>query len=211
MLTLVVGNKNYSSWSLRPYLALAHTGAKFDEIMIPLDQPDTKENIKRHSPTGRVPVLLHDGVSIWDSLAIMEYIAELFPEAKLWPDDRAARAWARSVSAEMHSGFATLRQELPMDLRKRVTKTWSAQAEADIQRILASWETCRAAFASKGPYLFGAFSNADCMYAPVVGRFFTYGVPVTGAAREYMDTIWALPSMQTWLEAAKNEPYTMPY
>jgi glutathione S-transferase len=210
-LTLIVGNRNYSSWSLRPHLALAHAGASFEEVMIPLDRPDTRENILRHSPTGRVPVLVHDGVSIWDSLAILEYVAELFPAAKLWPEERAARAWARSTSAEMHSGFASLRQELPMDLRNRVSKSWSGAVDADIARILASWEACRAAHGASGPFLFGTFSNADCMYAPVVGRFFTYGVPVSGAARAYMDAVWALPSMQAWLEAARNEPYTIPH
>jgi glutathione S-transferase len=158
-----------------------------------------------------VPVLVHENVSIWDSLAIVEYLAELFPAAKLWPEERAARAWARSISAEMHSGFAALRQELPMDLRARVTKKWSDAAATDIARIQASWETCRKAHAANGPFLFGTFSNADCMYAPVVGRFVTYNVPVSPAVRAYMDAVCALPSMQTWLDAAQKEPYTIPY
>jgi len=209
-LTLVVGNQNYSSWSLRPYLALKHAGAAFELLVVPLDRPDTKEKIALYSETGKVPVLLDDGLVVSDSLAIVEYVAELFPAAKLWPEDRAARARARSVSAEMHAGFAALRRELPMDLRARVQKTWSEEVAADIKRILASWRACREANAENGPFLFGAFSIADCMYAPVVGRFFTYGVPVDPIARAYMDAVWALPSMQSWLEAAAREPYRLP-
>ncbi len=205
-LTLIIGNKNFSSWSLRPYLALAEAGLPFEEVLIRLDQPDSRALIVRHSPSGRVPALIHGDLVIWDSLSILEYLAETFPEAKLWPADRRVRAWARSVSTEMHAGFADLRRELPMDLRARTPRVPSPAAAADIQRILASWEACREAFGAKGPFLFGDFSIADCMYAPVVGRFVTYDVPVSPVARAYMDAIGSLPAMLSWVEAARREP-----
>lgn len=210
-MTLVVGNKNYSSWSLRPWLALVSAGASFDEVVIPLYEAASKEKILAYSPAGKVPALVVGDLVLWDSLAICEYVAETFPAAKLWPEDARARAVARSVSAEMHSGFAALRRELSMDLRARIEKTWSAEAEADIRRIEKSWETCRATYGEGGPFLFGAFSIADCMYAPVVGRFTTYGVSVGPAAKAYMDAIWGLAPMQSWLEAARREPWTLSF
>jgi len=210
-MTLVVGNKNYSSWSLRPWLALVHAGASFDEVMIPLYEAGSKEKILAYSPAGKVPALVVGDLVIWDSLAICEYVAETFPDAKLWPEDSKARAVARSVSAEMHSAFAALRRELSMDLRARIDKTWSAEAEADIRRIEKSWEACRATYGAGGPFLFGAFSIADCMYAPVVGRFTTYGVSVGPVAKAYMDAIWSLAPMQAWLEAARREPFTLSF
>lgn len=211
MMKLIVGNKNYSSWSLRPWLALSHIGVPFEEVLVPLYEPGSKEKILRYSPSGRVPALVVGDLVIWDSLAICEWLAESFPDAKLWPADARARAVARSVSAEMHAGFAALRRELSMDLRARIEKTWSNEAEADIRRIERIWENCRASYGASGPFLFGEFSIADCMYAPVVGRFFTYGVSLSPTAKAYMDTVWALAPMQAWLEAAKIEPQTIQF
>jgi len=207
-LTLVVGSKNYSSWSLRPYLALAHTGAKFDEVVIALDAPDTAANIVRHSPSGKVPVLRHGELTVWDSLAICEYLAELFPEAKLWPEQRAARALARSVSAEMHSSFMALRQHCGMNLRARKPGV-GLQAPGvaqDIARVKALWTQCLEQHGAGGPFLFGAFSIADAMYAPVVTRFVTYGVELDARLSAYRDAVLALPAMQAWAKAGEAEP-----
>jgi glutathione S-transferase len=207
-LTLVVGSKNYSSWSLRPYLALAHTGQPFKEVVIALDQPDTAANIARWSPTGRVPVLYHGSLLVWDSLAICEYLAEVFPQAGLWPEDRAVRAVARSVTAEMHSSFSALRQNMPMNTRARKPgQGHNAPGVAeDIARIRALWTECHARYSQGGPFLFGRFSIADAFYAPVVTRFITYDVPMEGSVKAYAEAILALPSMQAWLEAARAEP-----
>lgn len=207
-LTLVVGSKNYSSWSLRPYLALAHTGQPFKEVVIALGQPDTTANIARWSPSGRVPALHHGTLMVWDSLAICEYLAELFPQAGLWPEDRAVRAVARSVTAEMHSSFSALRQNLPMNIRARKPgQGHSAPGVAeDIARIRALWTECRTRYGQGGPFLFGRFSIADAFYAPVVTRFITYGVPLEGVVKDYAEAILALPSMQAWTEAARAEP-----
>lgn len=202
---LYVGNKNLSSWSLRPYLALAHTGVPFEEVVIPLDRPDTREQILAVSPSGRVPVLRDGAIHVWDSLAICEHLAERFPEAKLWPANLAARAHARSVSAEMHAGFADLRREMPMNIVARTPREPSPAAAADIERILAVWSDCRELHAERGPFLFGAFSIADAMFAPVVTRFVTYGVPVGAEARAYMDAITTLPSMVRWAAGAADE------
>jgi glutathione S-transferase len=208
-LKLILGNKNYSSWSLRPYLALAHTGAPFDEVVIPLNRPDTREKILAWSPAGRVPILRHQELAVWDSLAICEYVAELFPAAGLWPADRAARAVARSVSAEMHSGFAALRGSLPMNVRAEKRKTVPAEAAADIERIRAIWRDCRERFGEGGPFLFGAFSIADAMFAPVVTRLRTYGVTIDGVEVAYAQAIWDLPSLQRWVEDARKEPWVI--
>ncbi len=202
---LYVGNKNLSSWSLRPYLALAHTGVPFEEVVIPLDRPDTREQILAVSPSGRVPALRDGAIHVWDSLAICEHLAERFPEAKLWPANLAARAHARSVSAEMHAGFADLRREMPMNIVARTPREPSPAAAADIERILAVWSDCRELHAERGPFLFGAFSIADAMFAPVVTRFVTYGVPVGAEARAYMDAITTLPSMVRWAADAADE------
>ena len=207
-LTLVVGSKNYSSWSLRPYLALAHTGAPFEEVVIALDAPDTAANIARYSPSGRVPLLRHGALSVWDSLAICEYLAELFPEAKLWPQEREARAMARSVSAEMHSSFMALRQNCGMNLRARKPGV-GLQAPGvaqDIARIKELWTQCRQRYGKGGPFLFGAFSIADAMFAPVVTRFVTYGVPLDEVGAAYRDAVLGLPAMKQWMEAAAAEP-----
>lgn len=204
-LVLYVGNKNLSSWSLRPYLALAHTGVPFEEVVIRLDRPDTHERILAVSPSGRVPALRDGAVHVWDSLAICEHVAERFPDAKLWPADLATRSHARSISAEMHSGFADLRREMPMDIVARTPREPSPAVARDVERILAIWSDCRDRHAERGPFLFGAFTIADAMFAPVVTRFETYGVQVGPEARAYMDAIIALPAMQRWAADAAEE------
>ncbi|HEY5924074.1 MAG TPA: glutathione S-transferase family protein [Kofleriaceae bacterium] len=206
-LTLYVGSKRYSSWSLRPYLALAHTGAQFDCKTILLDQDDTKANIAKVTQAGRVPVLHHDDLIVWDSLAICEYVNELYPDAKLWPTDRAARAKARAVSAEMHSGFAPLRRDMSMDIGANLAgKGHSPEALADARRVLAIWRD--ALTASGGPFLYGGFSIADAMFAPVTTRFVTYGVDLDAQCRAYVDAVHALPAMQQWIADAAKEPKT---
>jgi glutathione S-transferase len=204
--TIVLGNKNYSSWSMRPWLVLKRTGAAFDEIVIPLDRPDTATRIRAHSPSGRVPVLKHGDVVIWESLAICEYLAELFPKARLWPEDRAARAHARSVSHEMHGGFASLRAGMPVNVRASFPgKGMTPEVKADIDRVAALWTDTRARFGKGGDLLFGAFTVADAMFAPVVSRFHTHEVALPAAARAYADAMWALPEMQEWVAAARTE------
>ena len=203
-LTLYVGSRRYSSWSLRPYLALAHTGAAFDTETVLLDQPGTKAAIAAVSPAGKVPVLHHDGQIVWDSLAICEYVAELFPAAGLWPAERAARATARAISAEMHSGFAALRRDMSMDLGvDKRGQGHTPDALVDVLRVLAIWREQLAA--SGGPFLFGAFTIADAMYAPVVTRFETYGIELDARCRAYADAVNALPAMRWWREAAAAE------
>ncbi|WP_257454806.1 glutathione S-transferase family protein [Archangium lipolyticum] len=206
-LTLVVASKNYSSWSLRPYLALAHTGQPFREVVVQLGQADTAAQIAKYSPSGRVPALLHGELVIWDSLAICEYLAELFPQARLWPQDAAARAMARAVTAEMHSGFANLRNHMTMNLRARKPGAGRAPGVAeDIARITSLWKECRARHGQGGPFLFGAFSIADAFYAPVVTRFVTYGVELEPVCAAYRDAVLALPALKAWTEAARSEP-----
>lgn len=205
--TLYLGNKNYASWSLRAWLMLQHTGAPFDEVVIPLYEPGSRTELLRHTPSGRVPALHHGALVIWDSLAIGEYLAELFPAARLWPADTAARAVARSVSAEMHSGFQALRNHLPMNMRSSFpNRGVTAEVQADINRITALWRDCRRNFARDGAFLFDHFTIADAMFAPVASRFRTYAVKLDREATEYVETLWAMPALQTWLAAAKNEP-----
>jgi glutathione S-transferase len=206
-LTIYVGNKNYSSWSLRPWLALKRTGAAFEEVVIPLSEPATKATILRHSPNGKVPALKHGALTVWDSLAICEYLAETFSKTHLWPADKAARATARAVSAEMHSGFAALRNHLPMNVRSSFpNRGVTPEVQADINRITALWRECRKRFGSGGDFLFSEFTNADAMFAPVVSRFRTYRVELDEVAQAYVDAVWALPAMQEWAVAAGNEP-----
>jgi glutathione S-transferase len=202
---LVVGNKNYSSWSLRPWLALRMAGVDFEEVVIPLYVPGAKEAILRHSPAGHVPVLRDGAVTVWDSLAICEYAAELAPDAGLWPAAPAARAHARSISAEMHAGFSALRHALPMNLRARVRLPLAPAVRADIDRVVAIWEDCRARSGAGGPFLFGAFTIADAMYAPVVTRFHSYGVALPPASQAYADAVRALAPMREWAEAGLAE------
>ena len=205
MLKIVIGNKKYSSWSMRPWLALAETGAPFEEILVGLDLPDTAQQIRKYSPSGRVAALLDGDTTVWDSLAICEYLHEKFPEAQLWPKDAKQRALARSVSAEMHSGFANLRNDCSMKILKTYPgKPLRAETQAEVDRIVELWSDCLQK--SGGPWLFGARPGiADAMYAPVVSRFRTYSIPVAGAARAYCDTVWAWPAVQKWVEGAKAE------
>jgi glutathione S-transferase len=207
-LTLVIGNKNYSSWSLRPWLLLKHVGLEFQEILIPLDTPDTREQIDQYTPSGRVPVLRQGTLCVWDSLAICEYVAEL--SGKGWPQEPEARAVARAVCAEMHSGFATLRSLWPMNARARNRRTaLTASLAADIERIDEVWNDCRGRFGSGGPWLFGEYGVADAMYAPVVLRFNTYAARISPTARWYMASVLEDAPLQEWLQAAKQEPWTI--
>ena len=205
-LTLAIGNKNYSSWSLRPWLLLRQAKIPFDEVLIPLYGPDSAAALAKWSPSGKVPAL-HDGdIRVWDSLAICEYLHERFPDRQLWPADAAARAVARSVSAEMHSGFGALREHMSMNIRaRRPGKGRTPECLADIERIVSIWTDCRARFGEGGEFLFGRFSIADAMYAPVVLRFQTYGVALTGAAGDYAEAVLALPALQAWVADAVAE------
>lgn len=206
--TLILGNKAYSSWSLRAWLALKQTGVPFREVVIPLRRPETSAEIHRYSPSGKVPVLRHQGLTVWESLAIGEYIAETWPEARLWPEDREARAYARAIASEMHAGFAELRRALPMNLKeRRPTPELSAAVQADIARIEQIWQQARSRFARGAPYLFGHFTLADAMYAPVCTRFATYGVPLAPDSQDYVAAILELPAMQDWYAAARAEPW----
>jgi glutathione S-transferase len=207
-LALVIGSKNFSSWSLRGWLALEHTGAPYEEIFISFGDPDWREQIKRHSPSGKVPYLIDGALGIWDSLAIIEYLHEKFPAARLWPSDPGARALARSVAAEMHSSFTALRSNMPMDLQANAPgKGHTPEALADVARIQQIWRECRARFGASGPYLFGAFTAADCFYAPVVFRFLSYGVALDPNAKNYCDAIVAHPSVKKWRDAGLREPH----
>jgi glutathione S-transferase len=209
-LTLIIGNKNYSSWSLRAWLFLKHTGAPFREIRIGLDEPDTKARIAQYSPAGRVPILVDGGLTVWDSLAICEYLSETVLGGKGWPADARQRATARSASAEMHSGFQALRSEMPMNCRARRKVTPSAAARADIERVISIWDTCRSEHAGAGPWLFGRFSVADAMYAPVVFRFQTYGVSISGSSATYAKTVLAHPAVVEWAAAGHAEIEVVP-
>ncbi|MCG6121090.1 MAG: glutathione S-transferase family protein [Microvirga sp.] len=206
---LVIANKCYSSWSLRPWLLMRHHGIAFDEIVIPLGLPDTRERILRHSPSGKVPAIVDGDVSVWESLAIMETLAERRPDLSIWPRDPAARALARAISCEMHAGFGALRKALPMNLGKRYAhRDRGESVAADVARVVAIWTDARARFGAGGPFLFGAdFTAADAMYAPVVTRLDTYGWPVDGAARAYMDAILSLPAYREWLADALRETW----
>lgn len=204
MLKLVIGNRNYSSWSLRPWLALKQSGLPFEEIQIRLNEVGSKAEILKHSPSGKVPCLLDGELLVWDSLAICEYLAEKAP--LLWPVDSRLRAEARAVSAEMHSGFGALRQSMPMDIKaSKPHDGRRPEVLHDIARIVAIWEGCRARFAAGGPFLFGAFSIADAMYAPVAWRFKTYAVDVPPASQAWIDALCALPAMQEWRAGALAE------
>lgn len=204
MLKLVIGDRNYSSWSLRPWLALKQSGLHFEEILIPLRSATTKAEILKYSPSGKVPCLIDGETVVWDSLAICEYLAE--KASSLWPSERKARAEARSISAEMHSGFAALRQGMPLDVRaSQPFLQPSAEVNADIARIVAIWEDCRKRYGRKGPFLFGHFTNADAMYAPVAFRFLTYHVDLPEASRKWVETMAALPAMQEWRQASVAE------
>lgn len=205
-LVLVIGNRNYSSWSLRPWLVMEQAGIPFTEIRIPLYAPGASQRLLEHSPSGKVPVLKHGALAVWDSLAICEYLAERFPDKGLWPHDLLTRAQARSISTEMHSGFSALRENMFMNIRRHMPGRGRTPAvEADIERIPSIWRGCRARYASAGPFLFGAFSIADAMYAPVALRFQTYAVTADGSAGEYAAHLLSLPAMKKWIAAAHAE------
>jgi glutathione S-transferase len=204
-LTLVIGNKNYSSWSMRPWVAATAFGIPFTEVRLLLDQPDTAANIARFSHAGRVPVLLAGDMTIWDSLAICEYLAEQFPDKHMWPADVAARAMARSVVAEMHSGFAGLRTAMSMNIKASLPgRGRTAEAQADIGRVCEIWEECLSRFGHHN-FLFGDFSIADAFYAPVVMRFKTYGVALAPALQAYCDRVQAHPAVARWIAEALAE------
>ena len=209
MPTLVIANKLYSSWSLRPWLLLKQMGVAFDEIVIPLDQPNTKAEILKHSPAGKVPILIDGEVRVWESIAIMEYAADAYG-VPVWPEDRAARAMARSVAAEMHAGFQALRSFCPMNLGKKFARRDRGEGVArDVARFEQIVREARERFGRGGPFLFGSFSAADAMYVPVVTRLDTYSVPVSAQTRAYMDAVLGLPAFREWLGAALQEPWVV--
>ena len=211
--TLVLGTKDWSSWSLRPYMAMRAIGTPFEEVVIRLRQtehPTTKDQIQRHSPAGKVPVLKidEDGktLTVWDSLAICETLAERHPEARLWPDDPSVRAVARAYAAEMHSGFPDLRAQLSMDFARRVeTPELRPETSEQIARIVAMWNEALSRHGAQGGFLFGRFSIADCMFAPVVSRFVTYAIDLPEPAKAYAAKVFALPAMRDWEKASKEE------
>jgi glutathione S-transferase len=214
-LKLIIGNKNYSSWSMRPWIALKVAGIAFDEEVISLYVDGSRDEILKRSPAGKVPILI-DGqgnreVRVWESLAILEYLAEKFPKAGLWPSDATARAHARAISTEMHGGFVPLRQECGMNFwRPPGKRTLSADAQANIARIEGMWTEARARFGAGGPFLFGRFSVADAMYAPIVSRFGTYQIDVSAPVKAYMDAMVALPAWAEWRRAALKETWVIP-
>ena len=207
-LHLFIGNKAYSSWSLRPWILLTEFGIPFDETVIPMYRPDTRAAMLAVSPNGKVPAL-HDGdFVVSESLAILEFVADAFPDLPIWPRDRAARALARALSAEMHAGFVRLRQALPTNFRRAPKPVPLApEVRADVDRIEAAWADARGRFGQGGPFLFGAFSAADAMWAPVVNRFHAYAVPVRPETRAYMEDVMALPSWQAWIAGGAAEPW----
>lgn len=210
-LHLVIGNKNYSSWSLRPWIAMKVVGIPFTEEVISLNAVDFKERVSKRSGTGKVPVLCDGDINVWESLAILDYLAEKFPQAGLWPADPRARAHARAIAAEMHAGFLPLRRHLPMNLwRPPQPRDLPPEVAANVRRVETIWTDCRTRFGAGGPFLFGRFGAADAMYAPVVSRFHTYAVAVGAAARGYIDAVMALPAWAEWHAAALKEPWILP-
>lgn len=206
---LIIGNKNYSSWSLRPWLAMRVAGIDFDEKMVPLFEDDWAER-KAELPSGTVPVLEHDGLVIWETMAILEYCAETWPDAGFWPADKAARARARSIANEMHAGFTNVRGNMPMNIRAHQPGRGMKPGVAeDIARIEAIWTECRETFGKGGDFLFGEFCNADAMFAAVVSRFTTYEVKMNDTCQAYMDAVQALPDMREWSDAGRAETWVI--
>jgi len=207
MPTLVIANKCYSSWSMRPWLLLKQLGIAFDELTVPLDLPDTKARVLKHSPAGKVPILIDGDVTVWETIAIMEYVGEAYG-APVWPADRKARAMARSIAAEMHSGFSALRSACPMNLGKKFAQKDRGEAVArDVARFVEIVRQAREHFGAGGPFLFGAFSAADAMYAPLVTRLDTYSIALDATTRAYADAILVLPAFQEWRSAAMEEEW----
>jgi glutathione S-transferase len=209
-LKLIIGNKNYSSWSFRPWIAMKATGIAFEEEVIPLGTPEFRSRLDAVSGTGKVPTLIDGGIRVWESLAILEYLAEKFPDAGLWPADAAARSHARAISSEMHAGFVPLRKACPMNMwRPIVKREFEADVKANVARIDSMWNDCRKRYGQGGAFLFGAFGAADAMYAPVVSRLHTYGIDVSPAAHSYMNAVMALPAWTEWKAAAVKEPWVL--
>lgn len=210
MLQLVIGNKAYSSWSLRPWLLLQQFGIPFEEVLIPLYAPDTASQILRYSPTGKVPCLLDGPIQVWESIAICEYLAERYPEHAMWPRDIAQRAEARALAAEMHAGFGALRTHHPMNVRKvKPARPLRPDVANELNRFGAMVADLRGRFAAHGPFLMGEFSILDAMYAPVATRCRTYSLPLPPAAQAWVDHVLALPAMQNWFAAAQAEPWVV--
>ena len=211
-LHLVIGNKNYSSWSFRPWLAMKVAGIPFEETLVSLEAADFKARVTALGGAGKVPMLIDGETRVWESLASLEYVAEKFPPAALWPKDAAARAHARAISSEMHAGFQALRNHLPMNIWRPVkVRPLDDGSKANAKRIDVIWRDCRARYAAGGPFLFGAFGAADAMYAPVIWRFHTYAVEVSAVARAYMDAMMALPAWREWRDAARRETWVLPH
>ena len=210
-LTLLIGNKRYSSWSLRPWIAMKVLGVEFNEILLPLYQPDSTEQVLRYSPTGKVPALIDGQTVVWESLAILDYLADRFRSLPMWPNELPARGMARAIAAEMHAGFGPLRRHCPMNMMRDPKKPRDVPADvlANVQRIDAIWTLAREKFGKGGPFLFGAFSGADAMYAPVVSRFASYSLPASKASRDYMDVMIALPAWKAWEASASQETWIM--
>jgi len=207
-LKLIIANKNYSSWSLRPWIAMKVAGIAFEEEVIPLYEPGSSARIRQYSPAGKVPVLIDGDQRIWESIAILEHLAEKFPHARLWPLNVHARSHARVIVAEMHAGFQPLRKACPMNMRfAPQARPQTEEVMVSVQRIDALWSDCRARFGKDGPFLFGQFSAADAMYAPMVSRFYAYGIGVSRVGQAYMDAVMALPAWKEWYEAALKEPW----
>ena len=209
-LKLIIANKAYSSWSLRPWILLAHFKIPFEEVVIAMDQPQTRATMLKYAPTGKCPSLRDGAVTIWESLAIIEYVAEKYPAKPIWPRAKAARAHARSLASEMHAGFQALRQNCPTQFRRQPRRIeLSAETLADVARIEAAWLSAREGFGGRGKFLYGAFSAADAMFAPVVNRLHIYDIPVKRPTRAYMEAMMALPAWQAWIRDAGAEPWQM--
>jgi glutathione S-transferase len=207
---LIIGNKNYSSWSLRPWIAMKQIGLDFEEILIPMVMPGTKAEMLKYAPTGLVPVLIDGDATLFETIAILEHLNDRFPDARLWPKDIAVRAHARSIAAEMHGGFAALRRDCPMNIRRPVKKhIVSPEAAQHAERIDALWSDARARYGKGGPFLFGHFTNADAMYAPVINRFHVYDVPRSKISQAYMNTMMELPAWQEWDRASRTESWVI--
>jgi glutathione S-transferase len=212
---LIIANKVHSSWSMRPWLLLTHFGIPFEEVLIPFgptfDDPDWKRQVKAHNPAGKVPALVDGATQVWESLSIMEYVADLRPDLAIWPKDRAARALARSISSEMHAGFSAMRNACPVNLGKRhAPKDRGPKVAADVARITQIWNDCRAHHGAGGPFLFGQFTAADAMYAPVCTRLRSYSISADPVSEAYCDAIYALPAFKAWRDAALKEPWIVP-